>query len=106
MWIERLLKERSRSAGLAIFGRNVSDLLITGRDARSSQSGLPQARAAHHYEVPANSHHYAGNMLWRTVTVLSLADRQLQPYATFVTIAASIDRASVRPLLSAHKTAS
>src|SRR5437016_7267323 len=98
MWIERLLKERSRSAGLAIFGRNVSDLLITGRDACSSQSGLPQARAAHHYEVPANSHHYAGNMLWRTVTVLSLADRQLQPYASSVTIAASIDRAGVRPL--------
>src|SRR6266568_5124829 len=43
-------------------------------------------------------------MLWRTVAVLPLADRQLQPYASSVTIAASIDRAGVRPLLSAHKT--
>lgn len=48
---------------------------------------------------------YAGNMLWRPVAVLPLADRQLQPYINSVTIAAPIDRAGVRPLLSAHKTA-
>ena len=48
-------------------------------------------------EVPANSHDYARNMLWRTVTVLPLADRQCEPYASSVTIAASIDRADVRP---------
>src|ERR1043166_3615440 len=46
---------------------------------------------------------YAGNMVWRTVALLPLADWQLQPYACSVTIAASIDRAGVRPLLSAHK---
>ena len=66
-------------------------------------------RSIAHYELPmirANSHHYAGNMLWRTVAVLPLADRQLQSYASSVTTAASIDRADVRPLLSAHKTAS
>jgi hypothetical protein len=44
-----------------------------------------------------------GNGLWRTVTVLPLADRKFQPYAGSVTIAASIDRAGVRPLLSAPK---
>ena len=42
----------------------------------------------------------------RTVAVLPLADRQFQPYTSFGIIAASIDRAGVRPLLSAHKTAS
>ena len=52
-------------------------------------------------------------MLWRTVTVLPLADRQWQPYASSVTIAAPIDRAGVRPFsldqnrimnpLAAHK---
>ena len=39
------------------------------------EDGLRQARA---------SQHYAGNMLWRTVAVLPLADRQSQPYASSV----------------------
>ena len=39
------------------------------------------------------------------MAVLPFADRQWQPYASSVTIAASIDRAGVRALLSAHKTA-
>src|SRR5438876_6990276 len=35
---------------------------------------------------------------------MPLANRQSQPYAGSLTIAASIDRAGVRPLSSAHKT--
>lgn len=50
--------------------------------------------------------HSGKEAVWRTVAVLPLADRQLQPYISFVTIAAPIDRAGVRPLLSAHQTAS
>src|SRR6266853_4166871 len=75
-----------------------ADLSQESRSAGKLRQKMACDRRVHHtITSPGEFPPYARNMLWRTVAVLPLADRQWQPYASSVTIAASIDRAGVRP---------